>query len=331
LSDAEETSVKRRTFVGTAFTGVSITGAHAKSARPKSGDVPTTQFGKTGRTVTVIAQGGARMDLFPDVPTAAAHVRRVYEMGVNYFDCAHSYWGGKSEEAYGQGLSEVRKGIFLTTKSLKRTRKEAEDELHLSLERLKTDHLDLWQMHSLSKMEEISQILGPGGAMEAFEAAKKAGKCRYIGFTGHYDPEVHAAMLKAYDRWDSVLMPLHAADHAYESFEKTALPVAVEKGIAIQAIKVFCKAFLLRALSPTECLRYTLSQPVHVAVCGCGSQGQMEDNIRTVQSFKRMTPEEMADVRRRAVVGQGVYVGTTMEYWKKPAIHAKLDGNMQEG
>lgn len=311
--------MKRRTFVGTAFAGVGATGAYAKPAKLKDHGIPTTQFGKTGTTVSVIAQGGARMDLFPDVSTAAAHVKRVYEMGVNYFDCARSYWGGKSEEAYGQGLSDVRKNIFLTSKSLKRTRKEAEDELNVSLRTLKTDHLDIWQMHSVLTKEDIDRILGPGGAMEAFEAAKKAGKCRYIGFTGHYDPEVHAAMLKAYDKWDSVLMPLHAADHAYESFEKSALPVAVEKGIGIQAIKVFCKAFLLRALSPAECLRYTLSLPIHVAVCGCGSQGQMEDNVRTVQSFKRMTPEEIADVRKRAVVGQGVYTGTTMEYWKKPS------------
>ena len=88
-------------------------------------------------------------------------------------------------------------------------------------------------------------------------------------------------MLKAYPKWDSVLMPVHAADHAYLSFEKTALPVAVEMGIGIQAIKVFCKAFLLRALNPQECLRYTLSMPVHVAICGAGTTGQMEDNIRT--------------------------------------------------
>ena len=108
-------------------------------------------------------------------------------------------------------------------------------------------------------------------------------------------------MLKAYPKWDSVLMPLHAADHAYLSFEKTPLPIAVQSGIAIQAIKVFCKAFLLRSLSPSECLRYTLSQPgVHVAICGAGTQGQMEDNIRTVQNFKPMTAEESAATRRRA-------------------------------
>src|SRR5437763_571519 len=159
-------------------------------------------------------------------------------------------------------------------------------------------------------------IIAQGGAMEAFESAKKTGKCRFIGFTGHFNPETHAAMLKAYPKWDSVLMPVHAADHAYLSFEKTALPVAVEMGIGIQAIKVFCKAFLLRALNPQECLRYTLSVPVDVAICGAGTTGQMEDNVRVAQSFKPFSQEELADVRKRAIVGQGVYTGTTMEYWK---------------
>jgi len=212
-----------------------------------------------------------------------------------------------------------RAKVFLMTKNCARDAKGTRQHLEDSLRRLQTDHLDLWQMHSITTKAEIDRILSPGGAMEAFEAAKKDGKCRFIGFTGHYDPEVHAQMLKAYPKWDSVLMPVHAADHAYLSFEKTALPVAVEMGIGIQAIKVFCKAFLLRALSPAECLRYTLSHPLHVAVCGCGSQGQMEDNIRVAQSFKPLTPEEMADVRRRAIVGQGVYTGPTMEYWKRPS------------
>jgi predicted aldo/keto reductase-like oxidoreductase len=154
--------------------------------------------------------------------------------------------------------------------------------------------------------------------METFEAAKKAGKCRLIGFTGHFDPEVHAAMLKAYDKWDTIMMPVHAADHAYLSFEKTALPVAKELGIGIQAIKIFAKANLLRSLNSTECLRYALSQPgVHVAICGAGTQGQMEDNIRTAQSFKPMAAEEIAATQKKAVTGAGVYTGPTLEYWKK--------------
>jgi len=296
---------------------MALTGAYAQPPKPKGGDIPTRPFGKTGVKVPIICQGGARMDLFPDVASAGAHARRVYEMGLTYFDCAHAYWGGKSEQAYGLGLSEVRKNIFLTTKTGKRTKAEAEADLALSLQALKTDYLDLWQMHDVQTKAQIDRIFGPGGAMEAFEAAKKAGKCRFIGFTGHFDPAIHAQMLKSYAHWDTVLMPLHAADQAYLSFEKTALPVAVEMGIGIQAIKVFCKAFLLRALNPSECLRYTLSLPCHVAVCGCGTTGQMEDNIRVAQSFKPYTPAEMADVRSRAIVGQGVYTGTTMEYWKK--------------
>ena len=311
--------MNRRAFTGSVFTGLGTTAAFARPPKLKAGAIPTRLYGKTGVKVSVIAQGGARMDLFPDVAAAAAHARKVYELGVNYFDCAHSYWGGKSEEAYGAGLSDIRKNIFLTTKSSKRTRKEAEQELHLSLQRLKTDYVDIWQMHSVQSKQEIDTILNPGGAIEAFEAAKKSGKCRFIGFTGHYDPEVHAALLKAYPHWDSVLLPVHAADHAYLSFEKTALPVAAAMGIGVQAIKVFCKAFLLRSLSPSECLRYTLSQPVHVAICGCGTQGQMEDNIRTAQAFKPFTPEEIDDVRNRAIIGQGVYSGHAMEYWKRKA------------
>lgn len=312
--------MKRRSFVGGTLAAVSITGSCAAAQKVKAGDIPTTTFGKTGVKVSVIAQGGARMDLHPDVPTAAAHIRKMYELGITYFDCARGYWDGRSEEAYGIGLQGVRKNVFLTTKSLKRTAKEVLADLDISLRSLKTDYVDLWQIHAVQTRDEFAGILAAGGVLEAFETAKKAGKCRFIGFTGHFDPEAHAGLLKATDRWDTVLMPVHAADHAYLSFEKVALPEAIERGVGVQAIKVFGKAFLLRSLSPTECLRYTLSQPgVHVAICGAGTQGQMEDNIRTVQNFKKLTVEEIADVRRRAIVGTGVYTGPTMEYWKKKA------------
>ena len=308
----------RRSVADKALAGGSVTDALGAPQKVTAGEIPTTTFGKTGVKVSVIAQGGARMDLHPDVATAAAHVRRMYDLGVNYFDCSRLYWDGRAEEAYGIGLQGVRKNVFLTTKTVKRSAKEAREELETSFRLLKTDYVDLWQAHAVQSREDIDQLLAPGGAIEAFEAAKKAGKCRWIGFTGHYDPEVHAALLKAYDKWDTVMMPIHAADQAYLSFEKTALPVAVERGVGTQAIKVFGKAFLLRSLSPTECLRYTLSLPgVHVAICGAGTQGQMEDNIRAVQNFKKMTAEEIADVRKRAVIGSGVYTGTTMEYWKR--------------
>jgi len=257
------------------------------------------------------------MDLLPDMEAARKYVRHVYDLGINYFDCAHAYWGGKSEEVYGGVLPEVRKNVFITTKSMKRTRKTAEEDLAASLRSLKTDYLDLWQMHDVRTPQEIEQIFAPGGALEAFEAAKKAGKCRFFGFTGHYDPQTHITMLTKYDKWDSVLMPLHAADTSYLSFENQVLPVAVKMGIGIQAIKIFGKGFLLRAISPRECLRYVLNLPIHGAVCGAGSAGQMEDNIRTAQEFRPLDANELAAIRKKATSGKGVLTGNEMEYWKK--------------
>ena len=125
--------MKRRVFVGGVFTGVSLTGASAQAPKPKAGGIPMKEYGKTGVKVQVIAQGGARMDLHPTVAEAAAHVRRVYDLGLANFDCAHAYWGGRSEQAYGIGLKGVRKNVWLTTKTAKRTRAEAEAELALSL------------------------------------------------------------------------------------------------------------------------------------------------------------------------------------------------------
>ncbi len=109
-------------------------------------------------------------------------------------------------------LPAVRKKIFLTTKSVNRTRNGAIADLEGSLRRLRTDYVDLWQVHSITTVEDAAKVFAPGGAIEAFEAAKKAGKCRFIGFTGHHDPYAHLEMLKRYDKWDTILMPLHIAD-----------------------------------------------------------------------------------------------------------------------
>jgi aryl-alcohol dehydrogenase-like predicted oxidoreductase len=245
-------------------------------------------------------------------------VRHAYDLGLNYFDCAHSYWDGHSEETYGDVLPQFRKNVFITTKCLKRTKKEAEDELHLSLANMKTDYLDLWQMHDIQEQSDIDRIFGPAGAIEAFEAAKKAGKCRFIGFTGHHDPNVHVAMLKAYDKWDSILMPLHAADPAYLSFEKIALPAAVERGIGIQGIKTFGNAFLLRVLNAEECLSYVLSLPISCTPVGCSTIGQLDDDVRFAERFKPLTAEEMEALRTRAVTaGPGGVKGPALEYWKR--------------
>ena len=310
-------TINRRTFVGGAFAGMSILGLNAQPPKPVSGSIPTREFGKTGVKLTIVGQAGARLALMRNKDAARVQVRHAYDLGINYFDCARSYWNGHSEETYGDVLPPVRKEVFITTKSTQRTRKGAEGDLAQSLAALKTDYIDLWQVHGIKDQEDVDKVFAPGGAIEAFEAAKKAGKCRFIGFTGHNSPHVHAAMLKAYDKWDSILMPLHAADPAYLSFQNITLPLAVERGIGIQAMKVFGNAFLLRVLSVDECLRYALSLPISCATLGCSSPGQLDDNVRIAQNFKPYTPQEMQDLAKvAATAGPGGLTGPALEYWK---------------
>ena len=314
--------MKRRTFIGAVFASLALTKLHAEplkpTPKPSPGSIPMREFGKTGVKLTVVGQGGARLALLRNKERARAHVQHAVDLGLNYFDCAHSYWDGHSEEVYGDVLPAVRQQVFITTKCLKRTRADAEAELALSLKSLKTDYVDLWQMHAIQDQKDIDAIFAPGGAMEAFEAARKSGKCRFIGFTGHFDPQAHVSMLKAYDKWDSILMPLHPADPAYLSFEKNTLPVAVEHGVGIQAMKVFGNAFLLRVLNAEECLRYVLSLPVHCAPVGCSTSGQLDDVVRFAQRFVAYSAEEMEALRKLAVTaGPGGLTGTALEYWKK--------------
>src|SRR3954453_23837109 len=275
--------MRRRTLIGGLggglFAGAGARRTRARNTDLKAGEIPRRKFGKTGVELTVIGLASGRFPLItPD--EAIALTRRAVELGINYFETAHVYWDGRSEEAYGKVLPEVRPRIFLTTKATDRTRRGAEDQLHRSLKRLRTDYVDLWQVHGIQDQDDVARVFAPGGAIEAFEAAKKAGKCRFIGFTGHHDPEAHLAMLRTYDRWDSILMPLHVADPLYLSFEKRVLPVAIARGIGIQGMKNFANAKLLQGFSVKEALSYALSLPIHCTAVGCTTVGQVEDDVR---------------------------------------------------
>jgi len=304
--------MKRRTFVGGVFAGLAATAYAARPPKPKAGDIPVRTFGKTGVQLTVIGQAGGRFPLI-SFEEAKAITLRAYDLGINYFDNSIDYWDGRSEEVYGAVLPPFRKHIFITTKANERTRAGAAAELDLSLKRLKTDYVDLWQIHAVDEKAEVEQIFGPGGAIEAFEAAKRAGKCRFIGFTGHHDPYVHLEMLKAYEKFDSILMPLNIADPGYLSFEKLTLPVAAERKMAIQGMKSFANAKLLQEFGARDCLSYALSLQVHCVALGCTTIGQLEDDVRIAQEFKPFTAEEMDALRKRAeeIKGPG------LEDWKR--------------
>jgi uncharacterized protein len=307
-----EGSMKRRTFFGGAFAGLATTAYGLKPPKVRTGDIPQRTFGKTGEKLTVIGQAGGRFPLI-SFEEAKAVTLRAFDLGINYFDNSVDYWGGKSEEVFGAVLPPFRKNLFITTKANQRDRAGAEAELTLSLKRLRLDYVDLWQIHMVGEMKEVEQIFAPGGAIEAFEAAKKAGKCRFIGFTGHHDPNVHLAMLKSYDKFDSVLMPLHVADPSYLSFEKLVLPVAVERNMGIQGMKNFGNSKLMQSFSARECLSYVLSLPISCTAIGCTTIGQLEDDVRFAQQFKPLSPVEMTELRQRA---QSI-AGPSLEDWKR--------------
>lgn len=304
--------MQRRSFFGRVFAGLALSGAGARANTVKPGDIPKRVFGKTGEKLSIIGQAGGRFPLCT-FEEAKAIVRRAYDLGINYFDNAHSYWDGRSEEVFGEVLPPFRKHVFITTKSAKRKKDEAMAELELSLKRMKTSYVDLWQVHAIGEMKEIDTLFGPGGAMEAFELAKKQGKTRFIGYTGHHDPHVHAEMLKRYDKWDTILMPLHPADPHYLSFEKIVLPQAVEQKLGIQAMKITANAKLLSVMSVRDCIRYALSLPVHCAAIGCTTIGQLEDDVRIARDFRPLAETELAALRQRAERVKGPW----LEDWKR--------------
>ncbi len=309
--------MKRRTLIGGLAGGLLVglggKGSRAEQDSLKAGEIPKRTFGKTGVELTVIGLAGGRFPLIASDEDAVALTRRAIDLGINYFDTAHAYWDGHSEEIYGKVLPQFRERVFLTTKAADRTRKGAEAQLELSLKRLKTDYVDLWQVHAIRNKEDVEKVFAPGGAIEAFEAAKKAGKCRFIGFTGHANPEAHLAMLEAYERWDSILMPLHIADPLYQSFEERVLPVASARGMGIQGMKNFCNAKLLQTFSVKDCLSYVLSLPIHCTAVGCTTIGQLEDDVRIAQALEPLDAGRLAALRKRAEPLKG----PLLENWKE--------------
>jgi aryl-alcohol dehydrogenase-like predicted oxidoreductase len=305
--------MKRRDFFGTAAAAGAGAGAlGGQTGQGSAGEIPRRTLGRTGEKLTIVGPAGGRFGMcgFED---AKAIVRRAYELGVNYYDNARLYWGGRSEEVYGEVLAPVRKKVFITTKCARYTKAAAEEDLAASLKALKTDYIDLWQVHQVGEMKEVEEIFGPNGSLPVFEAAKKAGKVRFIGFTGHRDPHVHLEMLKRYDKWDTILMPLNPADPSYLSFEKLVLPVAVERGVGIQAMKSTANSRLLHAIGIRECLSYVLSLPVHTVAMGATTIGQIEDDVRVAQQFRPLAAERLDALRKQA----SRFAGPQLEDWKR--------------
>ena len=247
------------------------------------------------------------------VRTGQGHHAASYELGLNYFDNAHSYWNGRSEVVYGEALADVRKEVFLTTKSVKRTRKEAEEELHKSLQRLKTDYLDLWQIHSVRSNEDLKAIFAPGGAIEAFEAAKKAGKCRFIGFTRASrsgSPSRDAAALQGLRHDPDAAQPSRSVVSEFRTEGAAGSPKAEPGHPGHEEHGQLEAAPVIRG----RAMHQLRAEPsIHCLAVGCTTIGQIEDDVRIAQKFSQYSRNEMAELRERAAE----LAGPDLEDWKR--------------
>lgn len=257
-------------------------------------------LGRTGEKVSAIGLGGWHLAL-PKVeePTAIKIVRTAIDRGINFMDNSWDYNGGESEIRMGRALKDgYREKVFLMTKIDGRSRKEAAKQLDESLRRLQVDHIDLVQHHEVIRFEDPHRIFDPEGANVALLEAKKAGKLRYIGFTGHKDPRIHLHMLEVAALhgflFDAVQMPLNVMDAHYRSFEKLVLPVLVEQGIGVLGMKSMANGIILKSktATPIECLHYALSLPTSVVITGMDSIEILEQAFEAVRTFKPLNAAE---------------------------------------
>lgn len=301
----------RRDFIkgvaaATTAAGLSSFGAADNSQNPTdpAGGIPRRPFGKTGEKVSIIGIGGSTLGDARDLGEATRIVHEAIDAGINFFDNAWEYHDGRSEEWMGKALQGRREKAFLMTKVCTHGRdaKVGLQQLEESLRRLQTDHLDLWQVHECVYDNDPDLHFAKGGVIEALEQAKKQGKVRFVGFTGHKDPSIHLKMLSHDYPFDSVQMPLNVFDGSFRSFEKLVLPELNKRNIAPIAMKSLngtAEAVKKGVITAEEAIRYTLSLPIAVLVSGIDSVDILRKNLAIARGFKPMTAQEMQTLRDR--------------------------------
>jgi aryl-alcohol dehydrogenase-like predicted oxidoreductase len=282
--------------------------------RLPSGEVPKKPLGKTGVQVSAMGLGGYHLGSAETDQAANEIVAKALDYGVNFFDNAWEYHDGLSEERLGKALKGKRDRAIVMTKVCThgRDKKLAMRMLEESLRRLQTDHLDVWQIHEVVYDNDPDLIFAPNGAAEALLAAKQQGKVRFIGFTGHKDPEIHLKMLSHDFRFDTVQMPLNCCDASFRSFETHVLPEATLRGIAVFGMKSLGgSGELVRhgAVTAEQGLRYAMSLPVATTISGIDSMEVLHQNLKVAVNFEPLDAKAMQGLRDqcRAVAGDGRY------------------------
>ena len=278
------------------------------ASAPSAQAIPKRKLGSTGELVSMLGLGGAHIgkkDKLSDADSIQL-MRDAVEGGITFFDNCWDYNDGLSEERMGKALRDgYRRRVFLMTKLDGRTGKAATEQLEQSLKRLQTDMIDLVQVHEVIRFTDPERCFAKDGVMGALQIAKKAGKLRYIGFTGHKDPQIHLAMLEAAKKagfaFDTVQMPLNVMDAHYMSFEREVLPVLEQRGIGILGMKSMGSGDILQSgvVKAEECLRYALSLPTSVVITGIDSREVLEQDLKLARNFVPLSGQDRQSLLAR--------------------------------
>jgi len=324
MGDDKKPGLDRRDFLkmGGSATAALLAGAALPSAalaapplpfNPATpASLPTRNLGKTGYRVGLFSLGGqAAIEQPNNQEVAVAIVERALDLGVNYLDTAAMYGRGVSQGYIGQVMKRRRQETFLATKTHDRSRDGSLRLLDQSLSLLQTDHVDLWQLHHLDSMDDIERIFAKGGAIEAMQQAREQKQVRFLGITGHTDPEVLMEAIRRFP-FDNILMAVNAADPHHLSFREKLLPLAVERGMGIVGMKIPARGRILASpatattpykfpegmkpgtLAMGEALYYVLSLPVSTVIIGCDTVAQLEENVALARAFTPLNESQMA-------------------------------------
>ena len=300
----------------------------------RSESIPLRPFGRTGETVSALGLGGFHLGEIGTEREATSLVHRAIDAGITFMDNAWEYHDGVSETRMGKALANGwRQKVFLMTKVCTNGRdaKTAMRMLEESLRRLKTDYLDLWQVHEVAYWGDPERHFAKGGVIEALDRAKSKGLVRFVGFTGHKDPSLHLQMLSYGYAFDSCQLPLNCFDATFRSFEQQVLPECQRQGIAAIGMKTFGgegDMLKKRVVAPADALRYAMSLPVAVTVTGIDSARVLKQNLGIARGFRPMGSLEMQRLRTRCAA---LAMDGRFELYKTTAKHEADVGRKQRG
>ena len=296
-------------------------------------DIPIRPLGATGMMVSALGVGGYHIGKMQRASEAVRLVQAAIDAGITFMDNAWEYHEGRSETLMGKAIGDRRERVFLMTKVCThgRGKREAMRQLEQSLRRLRTDHLDLWQVHECVYENDPERHFARNGVIEALDEAKRQGKVRFVGFTGHKHPDIHLEMLAHDYNFDACQLPLNCFDASFRSFERAVLPVLLSRGIAPLGMKSLSgdgRQVKKKVVTAEQALRYAMSLPVATTICGMDSMRVLRQNMRIASGFKPMTDRQMAALRKR--VGGEAEDGR-FELYKTTATHEGRVGRKQHG